>query len=96
MVQPDVTRLGGLTAWLKVAALAETHHRPLSPHLLPEIGVHLACGLPTVTSVEYMPWLYPLFTNPPKIEQGHLVPPPGPGLGLEVDTDAIARYRVTF
>ena len=75
VVQPDVTRLGGLTGWLKVAALAELHHRPLSPHLLPEVGVHLACGLPNVTSVEYMPWLYPLFTAPPLIEGGRLVPP---------------------
>ena len=96
VVQPDLTRLGGLTAWLKTAALAELHHRPLSPHLLPEVGVHLACGLPAVTSVEYMPWLYPLFANPPKIEQGRLVPPPGPGLGLEIDADAVAKYRVTW
>src|SRR5207249_7483399 len=36
VLQPDVTRLGGLTAWLKVAALAEMHHRPMSPHVLPE------------------------------------------------------------
>ena len=69
-------------------------HRPLSPHLLPEIGVHLACGLPQVASVEYMPWLSPLFTTPPQIEKGRLVPPPGPGLGLEVDVDAAAKYRV--
>jgi L-alanine-DL-glutamate epimerase-like enolase superfamily enzyme len=93
VVQPDITRLGGLTGCLKVAALAEVHHRPLSPHLLPEVAVHLACGLPVVTSVEYMPWLYPLFTNPPKIEQGRLVPPPGSGLGLEIDTDAVVKYR---
>jgi L-alanine-DL-glutamate epimerase-like enolase superfamily enzyme len=49
-----------------------------------------------VANVEYMPWLYPLFTNPPKIEQGRLAPPPGPGLGLELDTDAAAKYRVAF
>jgi len=94
VVQPDVTRVGGITRWLKIAALTERHGRPLSPHLLPEIGVHLACGLPHVASVEYMPWLYPLFTAPPRIEKGRLIPPPGPGLGLEVDPDAEARFRV--
>jgi L-alanine-DL-glutamate epimerase-like enolase superfamily enzyme len=93
VVQPDVTRLGGLTGWLKVAALADLHHRPLSPHLLPEIGVHLACGLPRVVSVEYMPWLFPLFTDPPSIVGGQLVPPPRPGLGLELDRDAVGRWR---
>ena len=46
IVQPDVTRLGGLTPWLKMATLAEQHQRPVAPHLLPEIAVHLACGLP--------------------------------------------------
>jgi L-alanine-DL-glutamate epimerase-like enolase superfamily enzyme len=96
VVQPDITRLGGLTGCLKVAALAETHHRPISPHLFPEVAVHLACGLQVVTSVEYMPWLYPLFANPPKIEQGQLVPPSGPGLGLELDADAVAKYRAAF
>jgi L-alanine-DL-glutamate epimerase-like enolase superfamily enzyme len=93
VVQPDVTRLGGLTGWLKVAALADRHHKPLSPHLLPEVGVHLACGLPGVTSVEYMPWLFPLYRNPPLFDNGRLVPPPGPGLGLEIDPEAVAIYR---
>jgi L-alanine-DL-glutamate epimerase-like enolase superfamily enzyme len=93
VLQPDVTRLAGITGWLKVAALAERRNLPVSPHLLPEIGVQLACGLPVVTSVEYMPWLYPLFTNPPAIVNGRLAPPPGAGLGLEVDSDAVAKYR---
>jgi L-alanine-DL-glutamate epimerase-like enolase superfamily enzyme len=96
VVQPDVTRLGGLTGCLKAAALAELHHRPVSPHLLPEVAVHLACGLPGVTSVEYMPWLYPLFTVPPPIKEGRLVPPPGAGLGLEIDPVALAKWRVRF
>jgi L-talarate/galactarate dehydratase len=94
VLQPDVTRLAGITGWLKVAALAERRHLPVSPHLLPEIGVHLACGLPVVTSVEYMPWLYPLFTNPPALVKGRLVPPAGAGLGLEVNRDAVAKFRV--
>jgi L-talarate/galactarate dehydratase len=94
--QPDVTRLGGITPWLKVAALAEQHQRPLSPHLLPEIGVHLACGLPHVTSVEYMPWLGPLFTHTLHLDKGRLVPPPRAGLGLEVDPDMVRKYSATL
>jgi L-alanine-DL-glutamate epimerase-like enolase superfamily enzyme len=96
VVQPDVTRLGGLTATLKVAALAEQHHRPISPHLLPEVAVHLCCGLPAVASVEYMPWLWPLWQEPPRIVEGQLVPPPRPGLGLAVNPDAVAKYRAAF
>jgi L-alanine-DL-glutamate epimerase-like enolase superfamily enzyme len=94
VLMPDVTRVGGLTSWLKVAALVERHHRPLSPHVLPEVGVHLACGLPNVQSVEYMPWLFPAFVEPPAIVEGKLVPPRRPGLGLEINPDAVGKYRV--
>jgi L-alanine-DL-glutamate epimerase-like enolase superfamily enzyme len=94
VLQPDLTRVGGLTAWLKVAALAEQHHRPLAPHLLPEVAVHLACGLPRVTLVEYMPWLAPAFVEMPALVNGQMVPPPRPGLGLEVSALALEKYSV--
>jgi L-alanine-DL-glutamate epimerase-like enolase superfamily enzyme len=94
VLQPDVTRLGGLTATLKVAALAEAHHKPLSPHLLPEVAVHLACGLPNVVAVEWMPWLFPVFAEPPTIAGGKIVPPPRPGLGLEMHPEAPAKYGI--
>jgi L-alanine-DL-glutamate epimerase-like enolase superfamily enzyme len=94
VLQPDVTRLGGLTQWLKVAALADQYHRPLAPHLLPEVGVHLACGLQAVRVVEYMPWLFPAFVEPPAIVNGQIVPPKRPGLGLEIRPDAIEKYRI--
>ncbi len=96
VLQPDVTRLGGLTATLRVLALAQQHHRPVSLHLLPEVGVQLCCGLPVVTSVEYMPWLWPLWQEPPQLDSGRLLPPSRPGLGLESDPEAIARYRARF
>ncbi len=41
-----------------------------------------------------MPWHYPLFANPPAIVEGQLVPPPGPGLGLELDPKAMEKFRV--
>jgi L-alanine-DL-glutamate epimerase-like enolase superfamily enzyme len=96
IVQPDVTRVGGLTAWLKIAALAERHHRVVAPHLLPEIAVHLACGLPQVRMVEYLPFLSAAFAEPPAITGGQMLPPKRPGLGLEIRSDAIEKYRVDF
>jgi L-talarate/galactarate dehydratase len=95
VLRPDVTRLGGLTPWLKVAALAEAHHRSVAPHVLPEVGVHLACGLPGVSAVEHVGWLQPLWAAPLRIEGGKLVPPPRPGLGLEVDPETVGRYRAS-
>lgn len=94
ILQPDITRLGGITGTLKVIALAEQHSRHVAPHLQPEIAVQLACGLPSVTLVEYMPWFFPLFTNPPEVAEGRLLPPPGPGLGLELHKDHVSKYKV--
>lgn len=96
ILQPDVTRVGGLTPWLKVAALAELHHRPLAPHLMPEVAVHLACGLSNVATVEHLPWFFPVFVEVPPIVKGRLVPLKRPGLGLELDADAVERYRIAF
>jgi L-alanine-DL-glutamate epimerase-like enolase superfamily enzyme len=96
VVQPDITRLGGITPTLKVIALAEQSGLPVSPHLLPELSVQLGCGLPAVSQVEYMPWLYPLFSNPPVLERGRLFPPAGPGHGLQLDREAVAKFRLSF
>lgn len=95
VLQPDVTRLGGLTAWLKAANLAERHHRPLAPHLMPEVAVHLACGLPGVQVVEYMPWFFAAFVDPPALVNGQVVPSKQPGLGLELNAEAVQKYSLS-
>ncbi len=87
-------RLGGITPLLRVIALAEAHRRPVFPRLLPEVGVHLACGLPNVQAVEYTPGLFPLFKKPPTMVDGNVYPPEAPGLGLELNPDAIAKYQI--
>jgi L-alanine-DL-glutamate epimerase-like enolase superfamily enzyme len=94
-LRPDVMRLGGLTPLLKLAAVAEAYHRPVVPRVPPEIGVHLACGLPGVQAVEYVSWLAPLFREPLPLSDGKLRAPEKPGLGIELNTDAVAKYRTT-
>jgi L-alanine-DL-glutamate epimerase-like enolase superfamily enzyme len=94
VLRPDVTRVGGLTAWLRVAVLAAQHYRNVTPNVLPEVAVHLACGLPAVQMVEYVPWLSQLFTEPVAVVNGQLVPPQRPGLGLEVNSDTVEKYRL--
>jgi L-alanine-DL-glutamate epimerase-like enolase superfamily enzyme len=44
--------------------------------------------------VEYMPWLFPAFVDPPAVVKGQLIPPKRPGLGLEISDDAVAKYRM--
>lgn len=94
VMQPDITRVGGITGFLKVASLSHQYGVPVAPHLQPEIAVHLACGLPHVTLVELMPWTYPILANPPKIVEGQIVPNAEPGLGITLNEDAVTKYRV--
>ena len=84
-VRPDVCRLGGITPLLKIAAVAEAYHVAVSPVRLPEVGIHLACGLGVVPSVDYVSWFKDLFSGGAKMEAGKLVPSAEPGLGLVVN-----------
>jgi mandelate racemase len=61
---------------------------------VPEIHVHLIAAIPNGLTVEYMPWSLCLFEETPKIENGQIVVPSKPGLGLAFDQAAIKRYEV--
>jgi L-talarate/galactarate dehydratase len=94
VLRPDALRLGGITPLLKVAALAEAYHVPVVPFRLPEVGVHLACALPNVPMAEWGSWLSAAFADPVVPRQGRLVPPDRPGLGLDLNDEAVVRFRV--
>jgi L-alanine-DL-glutamate epimerase-like enolase superfamily enzyme len=93
VVMIDLVRVGGITQWMKVAGMAEAFNLPVVSHLLPEIHVHLVAAAPNGLTVEYMPWSLRLFEETPAIEQGQLVVPAKPGLGLAFDRKALERYR---
>jgi L-alanine-DL-glutamate epimerase-like enolase superfamily enzyme len=90
----DLLRVGGITQWMKVAGMAEAFNLPVVSHLIPEIHVHLVAAAPNGLTVEYMPWSLRLFEETPKLENGQLIVPQKPGLGLAFDGDAIKRYEV--
>ena len=90
----DLVRVGGITQWLKVAGMAEAFNLPVVSHLIPEVHVHLIGAMPNGLTVEYMPWLVPLFEEVPRQQNGELAMPTAPGLGLKFDQATIDRYRV--
>ncbi len=92
-IRPDVCRLGGITPLLKVAAVAEAYQVAVSPVRLPEVSVHLACGLGMVPHVDSVSWLKDLFTGGPKIDGGKLVPSAEPGLGIAIKSVAADERR---
>jgi L-alanine-DL-glutamate epimerase-like enolase superfamily enzyme len=90
----DLARVGGITPWRHIAALAQAHHVPVCGHVIPEIHVHLLAAIPNAFMVEYVPRSAAILRQMPALEDGCLVAPKAPGLGLELDEGAMARYRV--
>lgn len=93
VVQVDVARIGGITPWLKVAHAAETFNIAVCPHFLMELHVSLCCAVPNARWLEYIPQLDTITAEPMRIEDGHGVPSPEPGLGIVWDRDAIGAQQ---
>lgn len=91
----DLLRVGGVTQWMKVAGMAESFNRPVASHLLPEIHVHLVAAIPNGLVVEYMPWTWRLFEDPPMPVNGEIAVPGGAGLGLKFAPDLFDKYGVS-
>ena len=99
ILQPDAGVCGGITEWRRIAALAAAHDIPVAPHWLADLHVHLVGATPNATWVEYFPDftvlnLGMLFSTAPEVVPGGLALPRTPGLGIELDEAAVARYSV--
>ncbi len=87
-LMPDGPRVGGITPFLKVAALAHHAGLMLAPHFAMELHVHLAAAYPTEPWVEHFEWLEPLFNERIEIANGRMLVPTRPGLGLSLSEQA--------
>jgi mandelate racemase len=93
-VMPDLERIGGVTGWLRAAALAATHRIAMSSHLFPEVSAHLLAATPTAHFLEYMDWADRILAQPLEIMDGFAVVPQRPGNGLTWDAKAVEKYRI--
>jgi L-alanine-DL-glutamate epimerase-like enolase superfamily enzyme len=93
IVMIDLARVGGVSQWMKVAGMAEAFNLPVVSHVMPEMLAHLVAACPNGLTVEYMPWMLALYEETPAIENGLLVLPDKPGLGLKFDEKALAAFR---
>ena len=100
-VQPDVARAGGITEIRKISALAAKRNIPVSFHTWGDgvalaASVHLSAALRDGIVMEldytYNPLREELLRDPFKVENGYLIPPEKPGLGIELDQEALQRY----
>lgn len=89
-IQPDAPRVGGITPFLKIMAMADQHHLRLAPHFAMEIHLHLAAAYPREPWVEHFEWLEPMFNERLQIEGGRMIVPNRPGLGFSLSEQAVA------
>jgi len=93
-IRIDPLRLGGITPARKITLVAELKQIAIYPARLPEIGVHLCGSAVYGRMCEYVDWFAELFAGGPRFENGQLVVPTGPGLGISVCDDVAAKWRV--
>jgi len=83
-LMPDAPRVGGITPYLKVQALAEHAGLMIAPHFAMELHIHLAATYSREPWVEHFEWLEPLFNERMQTRDGRMLVPTRPGLGLSL------------
>jgi L-alanine-DL-glutamate epimerase-like enolase superfamily enzyme len=99
-MQFDATKNGGVTEFLKVAALCEAYGIPMAPHHVPHFHVHLAAAVPNGYIVEvfdnakqHVAWP-DLFPGYPEVRDGRMRVRDEPGWGMTVNDELIERRGV--
>ena len=101
IIQPDATKCGGLSEARRIAWMADDHGIQLVSHgWNTAIGLaadlQLAAAMPVARYVEYLtpaPYIEEILCEPPRLDSdGMLAIPDGPGLGVEIDREALKRF----
>jgi mandelate racemase len=93
-VMPDAQRIGGVTGWMRAAALAQGAGAEMSSHLFPEVSCHLLAATPTCHWLEYVDWADPILAQPAQLKNGHVVIPSQPGTGIAWNEKAVEKYTI--
>src|SRR5688572_21152321 len=90
-VMPDAQRIGGVTGWMRAAALAQGAGMEMSSHLFPEASCHLLAVTPTCHWLEFVDWADPILQEPLTVKDGFVSIPEKPMLWNE---EAVRRYAL--
>jgi len=93
IIQPDAPRIGGISPFLRLLALADEAGLDLAPHFAMELHVHLAASFAREPWVEHFEWLEPLFDERIEIAGGRMQVPTRPGIGLTL-SDRVEGWTV--
>jgi mandelate racemase len=93
-VMPDMMRIGGVSGWLRAAAIAGAAGIPVSSHLYPEVAAHLLRVTETAHWLEWQDWAYPVLAEPFQLRDGNLIVPDRPGQGIDWDEKNVAKFAL--
>jgi mandelate racemase len=93
-VMPDLMRIGGVSGWLRAAAITSAAGVPMSTHLYPEMAAHLMRVTDTAHWLEWQDWADPILSEPFQLKDGYLMVPDKPGQGVEWNEKAIAKFAI--
>ncbi|MCB0014238.1 MAG: mandelate racemase/muconate lactonizing enzyme family protein [Anaerolineales bacterium] len=93
--EPDVSNIGGITNWLRVAGLAYAHNRPVTTHGVHELHLQLLGAIPNPSFLEVHSFgLERFILNPPVLIDGVMQLPEAPGHGVQFDWAGLAACEV--
>jgi mandelate racemase len=94
LVMPDFMRIGGVTGWMRAAAIAGAAGIPVSTHLYPEVAAHMMRITETAHWLEWQDWANPILKTPYQLKNVLLHIPDVPGIGLEWNEEAVEAHLV--
>ena len=94
LYMPDLMRIGGVTGWMRAAAIAGAAGLPLSSHLYPRVSAQLLRVSESADWLEWSDWAEPILAAPFAVTDGYVTVPDTPGNSLEWNEDAVRRYAI--
>jgi mandelate racemase len=91
-IMPDLMKIGGVTGWLRVTALAGARGVPVSNHIFPELSAQMMGVTPTAHWLEYNDWWNPILKEPLELRDGMTQVGAAIASGVEWDEKAVDRY----
>lgn len=91
ILMPDLQRVGGVSEFMRVGHMAESHDIAVSSHLFPETSVQVLGALSNAIFLEYMPWFSSLYNETLEFRDGSAAVPERPGWGFTFNRDYIAH-----
>ena len=93
LVMPDFMRIGGVTGWLRAAAIAGAAGIPMSTHLYPEVAAHVMRVTETAHWLEWQDWADPILRSRSGSRGATSSSPTGPASAFDWNEEAVRRYR---